>query len=71
MARDFTYIDDIVEGVIRVLDKPPSGNADWSGDVQSTYADITELDTAVGFKPATPLAEGIGKFVDWYREYYS
>jgi UDP-glucuronate 4-epimerase len=32
MLRDFTYIDDIVEGVIRVLDKAPSGNVDWSGD---------------------------------------
>ncbi len=120
MARDFTYIDDIVEGVIRVLDNPPAGNKSWSGeapdpatsytnyklynignndpvrlmdfvetiedalgkkaiknympmqdgDVQSTYADITELDAAVGFKPATPLAEGIGKFVEWYRGYY-
>jgi len=120
MARDFTYIDDIVEGVIRVLDNPPTGNKSWSGDapdpatsyvnyklynignndpvrlmdfvetledalgkkaiknympmqdgdVQSTYADITELDAAVGFKPATPLAEGIGKFVEWYRGYY-
>ncbi len=120
MARDFTYIDDIVEGVIRVLDNPPAGNKSWSGeapdpatsyanyklynignndpvrlmvfvetledalgkkaiknympmqdgDVQSTYADISELDAAVGFKPATPLAEGIGKFVEWYRGYY-
>ena len=31
MMRDFTYIDDIVEGVVRVLDRPPKGNADWSG----------------------------------------
>jgi len=118
--RDFTYIDDIVEGVVRVIDKvaEPEPTFDTSasdpansyapyrvynignnepvelmtfietieeaigkkaeknmmgmqdGDVVATYADIDELTRAVGFKPATPLSEGIPKFVNWYREYH-
>ena len=118
--RDFTYIDDIVEGVVRVLDQPAAGNADWNGmapdpsssrapwrvfnigcqtpvplmdfieaierrlgrtaekrllpmqpgDVEATFADVSSLVTAVGYKPSTPLSEGIGKFVDWYLEFY-
>ena len=118
--RDFTYIDDIVEGVVRVLDKIPEPNPDWSGDapdpasssapyrlynignndtvelmrfiqlleenlgkkaelnllpmqagdVPATYADVQELQKAVGYKPATPIEEGIKRFVDWYRDYY-
>lgn len=118
--RDFTYIDDIVEGVIRVLDQPAAGNVDWDGmtpdpstsrapwrvfnigcqtpvplmdfietierrigrtvekrllpmqpgDVEATFADVSSLATAVGYKPSTPLREGIGKFVDWYLEFY-
>ncbi|HPI79430.1 MAG TPA: capsular biosynthesis protein CpsI, partial [Cyclobacteriaceae bacterium] len=40
------------------------------GDVPETYADIGALEDAVGFKPATPIEEGIGNFVDWYLEYY-
>ncbi|HEY9658198.1 MAG TPA: NAD-dependent epimerase/dehydratase family protein, partial [Allocoleopsis sp.] len=32
MRRDFTYIDDIVEGIVRVIDRPPQPNLDWSGD---------------------------------------
>ncbi|PCJ50982.1 MAG: capsular biosynthesis protein CpsI [Gammaproteobacteria bacterium] len=120
MQRDFTYIDDIVEAVVRVLDKPAEANAKWSsdspdpassyanfrifnignnspvklmdfvktledalgqeaaknflpmqaGDVVATYADISELDVAVGFKPSTELADGIKKFIDWYVGYY-
>ncbi|MGA8148709.1 MAG: NAD-dependent epimerase [Gallionellaceae bacterium] len=120
MQRDFTFIDDIVEGVIRVLDQPavsdPSfdrGNPDpassyapyrlynignhepvelmtfietieaavgkkadknmlpmQKGDVPATYADTKSLQQAVGFSPRTPLREGVGKFVTWYRDYY-
>lgn len=120
MQRDFTFIDDIVEGVIRVLDQPAvsdpsfdSGNPDpassyapyrlynignhepvelmtfietieaavgkkadknmlpmQQGDVPATYADTKSLQQAVGFSPRTPLREGVGKFVTWYRDYY-
>ena len=115
MMRDFTYIDDIVEGVIRVLDKPPANPATPSansstpyrvfnignnqpeqlmnfigllesaigktaqkeflpmqaGDVKATYADTSALETWVGFKPHTPLNEGVQKFVNWYCQFYS
>lgn len=121
MIRDFTYIDDIVEGVVRVMDNPPQGNPDWSGDspdpatsyanyrvfnignnnpvklmdfvgaiesavgkkaiknlmpmqpgdVPSTCADVSELETAVGFKPNTSIQEGITNFISWYREYFN
>lgn len=118
MRRDFTYIDDIVEGIIRVQAHPPKAEPSWdgsdpsrsfapykvfnignnqpvklmafieaieqatgkiaikeylpmqAGDVPATYADIDDLQYAVGFTPATPIEEGISKFVDWYREYY-
>jgi len=120
MQRDFTYIDDIVEGVYRVMGSLPSPNASWRGDqpdpgtsyvnyrvfnignnrpvnlldfietlenvlgrkaekdfqdlqpgdVVATYADIDDLKQQVGFAPATPIEEGIRRFVDWYREYY-
>jgi UDP-glucuronate 4-epimerase len=115
MLRDFTYIDDIVEGVVRTLDRPPSAvsNADATheapyrvlnignnapvalstfietletkigkkaerihlpmqpGDVVATYADTSLLNQLTGFAPSTPLATGLGKFVDWYRSFYS
>ncbi|MCL2591098.1 MAG: NAD-dependent epimerase [Betaproteobacteria bacterium] len=120
MQRDFTYIDDIVEGVIRVLDHkaepdaafdplcpdPGKGHAPYrvfnignhdpvelmdfieaieealgrkayknflpiqDGDVPATYADVSELGAWTGFKPATSVREGVGRFVDWYRNYY-
>ncbi|HVZ05496.1 NAD-dependent epimerase [Hyphomicrobium sp.] len=120
-ARDFTYIDDIVEGVLRTADKIAEPNPAWTGDkpdpatstapyrlynignnnpvalmdfiaaiekavgreakkiflplqpgdVEKTYADIDELVQDVGFRPATPLDEGIARFVSWYRSYYS
>ncbi len=120
MKRDFTYIDDIVEGVVRVMGKRPAPNPRWSGDdpdpgtsyapyriynignnnpvklmdfiaviedalgekaqkefldlqpgdVVATYADIDNLMEAVGFKPRTPLAVGIGRFIEWYKDYY-
>ncbi len=120
MKRDFTYIDDIIEGVVRVMAKKSQPNPDWSGDhpdpgtsyapykiynignnqpvelirfidaletalgrsaqkefldiqpgdVPATYADVTDLILDVGFKPATPIEEGIRRFVEWYQEYY-
>ena len=120
MQRDFTFIDDIVEGVVRVLDKPavPNPNFDAKqpdpgtsnapyrvfnignnqpvklmeyidaletalgkvaeknflpmqpGDVPATYADTAELDAWIGFKPNTPVREGVSRFVEWYRDYY-
>jgi UDP-glucuronate 4-epimerase len=118
--RDFTYIDDIVEGVIRTLDRVPQPNPEWSGDhpdaasstapyrlynignnqpvelmhyievlekclgkkaeqnllplqpgdVPDTYADTTDLQNDVGYKPDTSVEEGVANFVKWYREYY-
>ena len=120
MRRDFTYVDDIVEGIIRVADNIARPNPDWTGDapdpgtssapyrnynignnnpvellylievieealgkkaekillplqpgdVPATYADVDDLVRDVGFKPATSIEEGVGRFVGWYREYY-
>lgn len=120
MERDFTYIDDIVEGVMRVIQRIPNGNHAWDGsfpdpgssyapyrlynignnqpvqlmryieileetlgkkaekeflpmqpgDVPKTYADVDDLVADAGFKPQTPIATGIRKFVEWYRQYY-
>jgi UDP-glucuronate 4-epimerase len=120
MIRDFTYIDDIVEGVLRVLDRPAVGDPAWNGanpdparstapyrifnignnqpvqlldfiqvlegclgrkakldllpiqpgDVVSTMADVSELERAVAFRPATSVQDGVAAFVKWYREYY-
>jgi UDP-glucuronate 4-epimerase len=117
--RDFTYIDDIVEGIIRTLDNPAQSNPNWSGttpdpatskapwrvynignqnpvelltyidtlekalgktaikellplqlgDVPDTYADVQALVDDVGYKPNTPIEEGINRFVDWYLAY--
>ncbi len=105
MARDFTYIDDIVDGVIGVLDRPPPahearvlnigdsqpvGLMDMigllekalgatatkimrpmqAGDVTATFADVSRLAALTGYSPKVGLAEGIGRFVDWYRGNY-
>ncbi|RYA23162.1 NAD-dependent epimerase [Malaciobacter halophilus] len=126
MLRDFTYIDDIVEGVIRVIDNPakPIGTSNsfeansghnlpadrstapykiynignnnpvklmdfieaienklgktieknmmpiQAGDVPATYADVNDLVEDLGYKPATPIQEGVDKFVDWYLEFF-
>jgi UDP-glucuronate 4-epimerase len=120
MERDFTYIDDIVEGVCRVIDKVPESSPAWNrdepdpatsycpyrvynignnkkekllryievledclgrkaeknflpmqpGDVPATFADVDDLVADFAYKPGTTLEYGIGKFVDWYREYY-
>lgn len=40
------------------------------GDVLKTYADVSDLERDTGFKPSTSIEEGLGKFVDWYRDYY-
>lgn len=113
MKRDFTYIDDIVEGVVRVMGRIPrcddKGNnqapykiynignntpvalGDFiacietalgkkavknmmpmqDGDVPETFADIDELMADVGFRPETSVAEGVERFVAWYKQYYS
>ena len=120
MKRDFTYVDDIVEGIVRLIPKIPKPDPNWSGlkpdpstsfapyrlfnignnkpvellkfievieektgkkavknfmpiqdgDVPETYADVEDLIREVDFKPATTIEAGVGKFVDWYREYY-
>lgn len=119
MKRDFTYIDDIVEGVVRISQRPPEpdpSNDDSSpasarapyriynignnrpvelmtlietienslkkkavlrflemqpGDVPETYADISRLSDAVDFAPQTGIAEGIDRFIEWYRNFHS
>jgi UDP-glucuronate 4-epimerase len=120
MVRDFTYVDDIAEGVVRTLDRiasadpafdaaapdPARSNAPYrvfnignnspvklmefieaietaigrpakkeflplqDGDVPATYADVSELEAWTGFRPATPVVQGIGRFVQWYRDYF-
>jgi UDP-glucuronate 4-epimerase len=120
MVRDFTYVDDIVEGVVRTVDNPPAPNPKWNaadpapatsaapwrlfnignsqpvelmtyiraietatgkkaklemlpmqaGDVVATHADTSALESVTGFRPATPVEEGVRRFVEWYREYY-
>jgi len=121
MERDFTYVDDIVQGIGKLLDKIPQANPDWNdadgdqcsssapykiynignnhpiqlekfisalenslgceakkeymemqpGDVLRTYADVTDLEREIGFKPSTSIEEGLQKFVEWYRGYYN
>ena len=123
--RDFTFVDDIVEGVVRVMQHAPekSNGADGlpippykvynignnqpenlldfvqilqeelvlagvlpsdydfeahkelvpmqPGDVPITYADTTPLEQDFGFKPSTPLREGLRRFAEWYNSFYS
>ena len=120
MERDFTYIDDIVEGITKLVDKAPKVNKEWDesknnlnssfapykiynignnnpvplmrfinalesalgieaekvymdmqpGDVQRTYADVSDLERDINFKPSTSIEDGLAKFVEWYKEYY-
>jgi UDP-glucuronate 4-epimerase len=120
MRRDFTYIDDVSEAIVRLMDRPPQGNPQWSGDrpdpassaapwkiynignnnpeelmhvvsllekefgraavkemlpmqpgdVPATYADIEDLARETGFRPATPIEQGIARFAKWYRDYH-
>lgn len=121
MERDFTYIDDIVEGIVKLIGKAPVANKDWDeskdelstsfapykiynignnnpvqlmrfinalesalgkeaekvymdmqpGDVLRTYADVSDLERDINFKPSTSIEDGLKKFVEWYEEYYS
>jgi UDP-glucuronate 4-epimerase len=118
--RDFTYVDDIVEGVVRIVDRVAAADEQWNsltpdpagsfapyrlynigshqpiellryielleaslgrkaerilkplqpGDVTDTFADISELTAAIGFRPETPIEVGVRRFVDWFRDYY-
>lgn len=120
MRRDFTYVDDVVESIVRLVDRAPAGNPNYSGDapdpgssaapwrvynignndpvellevvrlleekigkkairelvpmqpgdVPATFANVDDLMRDVGFKPATPIDVGIGRFIDWYRSYH-
>ncbi len=106
MWRDFTFVDDIVSGVVRALDRPATGTPPHKvynlgnhksekltdfialieqslqrkakvelepmqpGDVPATYADIEASRRDLGFEPTTPIAVGIPKFIDWYKDYY-
>lgn len=120
MRRDFTYIDDIAEGTLRVIDRPATPNPDFvsdepdpgtswapyrvfnignhnpvdlmdyisalekalgreakknflplqAGDVPATSAETSELRQWTGYTPATPVQEGVRRFVDWYRDYF-
>ncbi|MBQ8382244.1 MAG: NAD-dependent epimerase/dehydratase family protein [Clostridia bacterium] len=115
LYRDFTYVDDIVRGVLSVMASPAKPNAQGvpyeiynignnhpeslmdfisilenclmqegiitapakkeylpmqPGDVYQTYADTSKLERDFGFKPATPLSEGLARFAAWYRSYY-
>ncbi|MDO8438160.1 MAG: NAD-dependent epimerase [Nitrosomonadaceae bacterium] len=119
-TRDFTYVEDIVEGVIRVSDDIAQPNPNWdsgnpdpassnapyrifnignnnpvklneyitavetalgkkairellplqAGDVPDTFADVSALVRQVGYKPSTPIKQGVANFVSWYRAYY-
>jgi UDP-glucuronate 4-epimerase len=121
MRRDFTYIDDAVEAVVRLIDRIPAGAPNWSGDapdpatsaapwciynignnrsveisriisgleagfgraaikelvpmqagdIAETCANIDDLVRDISFRPATPIEEGIRRFVAWYRAFYA
>jgi UDP-glucuronate 4-epimerase len=120
MRRDFTFVDDVTEAVVRLIERVPAGDAHWSGeqpdpatsrapfriynignhtpvdvpevvrlieealgrpaarellpmqpgDVPETCADVEDLRRDVGFTPATPIAEGVRRFVEWFRAYH-
>jgi len=120
MSRDFTYVDDIREAIVRLASLPPASDPDFDrlapdpataaapyriynignhtpvrldrfiaviedacgrsaikrhlamqpGDVRATYADVSGLTGRVGFRPDTPIEEGIARFVAWYRDFY-
>jgi UDP-glucuronate 4-epimerase len=120
MVRDFTYVDDIADGVVAALDRPPEPNPAWDavaadpataaapwrifnlgagrpvelmryievfeeklgkkaklnmlpmqpGDVTATEADVEATRQALGYAPKVSIEEGVGRFVDWYLDYY-
>jgi UDP-glucuronate 4-epimerase len=119
-TRDFTYVDDIVEGIVRTSDRIAQPSSSWNsddpdpatsnapfrifnignsksvrlsayieaieaalgkraqktllplqaGDVPDTFADVSELERSIGYKPSTSIEVGIGRFVDWYLSFY-
>ena len=75
MRRDFTYVDDAVEAVVRLIEEAIGKPARREllpmqpGDVAQTYADAADLERAVGFRPKTPIEEGIRRFVDWFLQF--
>ena len=121
MKRDFTYVDDIINGVLSLLDSPPQRIDHWNGqvpdpssskapfklynighnspvnlmdfineiekrlgkkaeinyqplqpgDVVSSHADVSGLIEHFDYKPDTDIKAGIGKFIEWYKEYYN
>ena len=64
---------EFISEIERALDKTAVKNYldIQPGDVPATYADVDDLIKAVGFKPSTPLWQGVKKFVDWYLAYYA
>ncbi len=120
MRRDFTFVDDVVESVVRLVDRPAAPDPDYStqnpdparstapwrvynignnnpvevtevvrileetigkkairemlpmqpGDVPATYANVDDLMRDVDFRPSTPIADGIGRFIAWFRDYH-
>jgi UDP-glucuronate 4-epimerase len=120
MERDFTYIDDIVEGISRMVEKPATPKNSWDpgnpdpasssapyriynignntpvnlmdfihaiekatdreaekimkplqpGDVEKTWADVDTLSADYGYRPSTPIEQGVERFIEWYRSYY-
>jgi len=83
LERDFTYIDDIVEGIVKVIFAKPKADEDalykatktflpmQAGDVKRTWADTTALIEDFNYTPNTPVAKGIKKFVNWYLAYHT
>ena len=63
-----SFIEAIEESVGKVASKNFMPLQD--GDVPATFADVSELTAWTGFKPATPIREGVGRFVNWYRDYF-
>jgi UDP-glucuronate 4-epimerase len=63
-----SFIEAIEESVGKVAKKNFMPLQD--GDVPATFADVSELTEWTGFRPATPIREGVGRFVNWYRDYF-
>ena len=70
MQRDFTYIDDVVEGLLGVI-LEKNFLPKQAGDVLTTHADISRIRNMCGYVPRTRLEEGISRFAEWYRSYYA
>ena len=80
MNCNFTYIDDIVDGIIKVIDNlaysTPNLDVEkemllmQDGNVVSTFSDVNGLINEFNYKPDTNLADGIGEFVKWYKDFH-